>query len=89
MEVTGTGLALDSGAAENWGWLPFNKTIRRAINRGVCDGYHYQFSPLYAHAQEMTSRIICGGSRHCRGLDVVSNYEDCARDQSNQVLVDT
>ena len=37
MDTIGTGLALDcldSGTGENWGWLPFKETIRRAINRG-------------------------------------------------------
>jgi hypothetical protein len=50
MEVIGTGLALDSGATENWGWLPFKETIRRAIDRSVCDGDHYQLALyMYTH----------------------------------------
>ena len=73
MEVIETGLALDSGAGENWGWLPFKETIRRAIDRGVWDDDHYQFSPLYVHPQEMTLCMICGGSRHCRDLNVMSS----------------
>jgi len=72
MEVIGTGLALDSGAVENWGWLPFKDTIRRAmINECVCGGDHYQFSPFYVHSQEMTLCMICRGSRQCRDLGVV------------------
>ena len=50
MEVIGTGLALDSGAAGNWGWLPFLQTIRRAINQSVCDGGDYQLALfMYTH----------------------------------------
>jgi len=92
MEVIGTGLALDSGAVENWGWLPFKETIRRAINQGVCNGDHYRFSPLYVHPQEMTLCMICRGSRHCRDLDVVLRRRLRRANQHhnhNHVLVDT